>query len=362
MALQLRKREIRNTIQGTGERHSIWAGRNYDSSAALSTDFNNYCVGCGFPTMEAPHPSPCQKNIIKEPEDSFEGQNFNDGGGYIESSDNCQFNVFYGKTTTKEKESETKKEYNEIHVRCFNSMRESINDDKRDDINKQQSGSEIKGEVDTSVKLVQFEYCSNRSRVFEMQTSLGELLRDDTVACTIQKSDLSKRTCNFVKPVHQNERHDDNRSVYKVSVDYENNERYGISDKNHLMVVEQFKNESDCYNIATSFGSVIINNDIEYLTSDIEIVKQYGFNHIISIGMRPHGFLFMDCYGRVFDWDDMSGLLWPLGYYSKVPESMINWTGWGVESNGTIVEIKAGKCVFFFNLKYVHSLSFLSTS
>jgi hypothetical protein len=55
----------------------------------------------------------------------------------------------------------------------------------------------------------------------------------------------------------------------------------------------------------------------------------------------------MDCYGRVFDWDDMSGLLWPLGDYSKVAESEISWLAWVVDSNGTVAEIEASMCEFF---------------
>jgi len=42
-------------------------------------------------------------------------------------------------------------------------------------------------------------------------------------------------------------------------------------------------------------------------------VQEFGFDHIILIGKRDYGILFLDCYGRVFVLNDMSGVLWPRG-------------------------------------------------
>ena len=42
-------------------------------------------------------------------------------------------------------------------------------------------------------------------------------------------------------------------------------------------------------------------------------IKEFGFDHIIIIGEHENGLLFLDCYGRVFDWDYMIVQLRPLG-------------------------------------------------
>ncbi|CAI2167492.1 10570_t:CDS:2 [Funneliformis geosporum] len=128
--------------------------------------------------------------------------------------------------------------------------------------------------------------------------------------------------------------------MHKVSIDNENNESQYGSRNNNTMVVELFKNESDSHNFATSLGFKIFNDDIETIAHDIEKVKQYGFNHIIIIGMLQYGFLFMDCYGRVFNWDDMSGLLWPHGDYSKVAESDISWVAWVRNLMGLLLKLR----------------------
>ena len=41
----------------------------------------------------------------------------------------------------------------------------------------------------------------------------------------------------------------------------------------------------------------------------VDIIQEYGFNHIILIGEREYGIIFLDCYGRVFLWDDENLLL-----------------------------------------------------
>ncbi|PKC72127.1 hypothetical protein RhiirA1_389979 [Rhizophagus irregularis] len=341
--------EICDTFQETKECHALWTGGNYSKTSTLSSDFSHNGVGRDFFTMDVLHPSAFQNNVIKGSErlscqnvGSFERQNFNDGrgeeGGSIRSSDNCEFNVFNEKTTTKEKETETNKEYRKIYVRVVDSLREKTDYDRQRDINKEPSSSEFKSGIDTGVKMVHLEYCSNRTGVLKMQASLGELLRNDALARTIRKEETSKKTCRFVFPINKSVEQDDNRSMFKMPTDYDSYGSRSWCSESHPMVIEQFKNESDCHNIATSFGLEIINNDVKSITSDIEIIKRYGFDHIIIIGMRPYGFLFMDCYGRVFDWDDMSGLLWPLG---KVAESKISWLAWVVDSNETVVEIEA---------------------
>jgi hypothetical protein len=46
------------------------------------------------------------------------------------------------------------------------------------------------------------------------------------------------------------------------------------------------------------------NTDPKELVYSIANVAKLGFDHIIYIG-EADGMLFLDCYGRVFVWDDM---------------------------------------------------------
>ena len=46
--------------------------------------------------------------------------------------------------------------------------------------------------------------------------------------------------------------------------------------------------------------------------------------------------LFLDCYGRIFDWDDIIGLLRTLGKY--LDERKAGQVVWDVEFDGTISE------------------------
>jgi hypothetical protein len=40
-----------------------------------------------------------------------------------------------------------------------------------------------------------------------------------------------------------------------------------------MTIVEQFKDESDCHDVATTFGFEILSSDLKVITSDIEIAK-----------------------------------------------------------------------------------------
>lgn len=87
---------------------------------------------------------------------------------------------------------------------------------------------------------------------------------------------------------------------------------------NSLMLVEMIACESDICRVAYSIGFEIKTKvPLEGLVIYIEHVKQYGFDHIIVIGELYFGMLFLDCYGRLFKWDQMEYMLLPLGDYLK---------------------------------------------
>ncbi|GBC26239.2 hypothetical protein GLOIN_2v1480847 [Rhizophagus irregularis DAOM 181602=DAOM 197198] len=78
----------------------------------------------------------------------------------------------------------------------------------------------------------------------------------------------------------------------------------------------------------------------------INRVAEFGFNHIIIVGETEYGMIFIDCYGRVFMWDDESPMLWPLG---NSPEEYIR------KPQYIHPEAREGS-----KNKYIYNLSFLS--
>ncbi|CAB5391566.1 unnamed protein product [Rhizophagus irregularis] len=74
----------------------------------------------------------------------------------------------------------------------------------------------------------------------------------------------------------------------------------------------------------------------------LEDIKAYGFDHVILIGECYNGMLFLDCYGRLFEWGNMMAVLWPLGDYWSVMSkgSSTRSVIWGLEYDGTITEFE----------------------
>ncbi|EXX51713.1 hypothetical protein RirG_259320 [Rhizophagus irregularis DAOM 197198w] len=131
---------------------------------------------------------------------------------------------------------------------------------------------------------------SNEAIILELQASLGKLRRNDALSCIIWKSVISEKTCCFILPDNLGGKHDDNRSMNKGSVDYENDK--------HLSVLR--------------FSTKILK--ILHLT--LKLLNNMALITLSSSGATT----WSSCYGCVFDWVGMSGLLWPLWDYSKVAE------------------------------------------
>ncbi|RGB29581.1 hypothetical protein C1646_766469 [Rhizophagus diaphanus] len=104
------------------------------------------------------------------------------------------------------------------------------------------------------------------------------------------------------------------------------------------MLVDKFE---DISRIATLLKFEILDEDPKELTYYITCIAKFYFDHIIIIGETNCGVIFLDCYGRVFLWDDENLLLWPLG---NSPEEASKYTikgknrlGWFVK-NGIVYD------------------------
>ncbi|PKY48988.1 hypothetical protein RhiirA4_464766 [Rhizophagus irregularis] len=185
-----------------------------------------------------------------------------------------------------------------------------------DYIPKQQIGSGIENENSQSIKGVPFGCCPNTERVRIMQASLGKLCRDYGLDSS-PWTQIPKKSCKLVLP---DDIDGDSDDMSQVQMDSKDDEMLGVLNdpRNSLMLVEMIACESDICRVSSSIGFEIkIKVPLENLIVYIKRVKEYGFNHIIIIGELYCGMLFLDCYGRLFEWDHMQYLLFPLGDYLK---------------------------------------------
>ncbi|CAG8625766.1 4278_t:CDS:1, partial [Paraglomus occultum] len=161
--------------------------------------------------------------------------------------------------------------------------------------------------------LVSLQCCPNTGGTYELSTFLGQLFRVGTLARTNWTTEEPTTPCCLIQPDHiftQNA-DGDHVPVHQVPAGSRQDEPHGRC-KNDLMVVEKIKNESDARRIAKSILYELIKKESD-VTDYLECIQRFGFNHIIIIGEHKNGLLFLDCYGRVFYWDAMVGLLRPLG-------------------------------------------------
>ena len=115
--------------------------------------------------------------------------------------------------------------------------------------------------------------------------------------------------------------------------------------KNPFMIVEMIANKSDRNCVAEFLDCYIESRYTTTYKCYLEVVNAYDFDHIILIGDCYNGFLFLDCYGRVFEWGEMIGVLWLRGdYWSK--KSLTRRLIWCVDLDGTITEIEDGMLRF----------------
>ncbi|CAG8514675.1 20541_t:CDS:2 [Dentiscutata erythropus] len=105
-----------------------------------------------------------------------------------------------------------------------------------------------------------------------------------------------------------------------------------------LILVDAFKDNS---RIATLVNYEVLDSDPKELIYHIRCVANFGFEHIIIIGETEYGMIFLDCYGRVFLWENESQTLWPLGdspeKASKRIVKGVDQLSW-FEDNGTVYE------------------------
>ncbi|CAG8588456.1 11132_t:CDS:2 [Ambispora leptoticha] len=229
---------------------------------------------------------------------------------------------------------ETKRENIEVHVRCVDSLQNS---------EKGSASIESKNNEDITMG---FGACPNQRTIGALQTSFGKLFRIGTMGDVTWTTEIPTKPCCFVFahpcPTKGRGTNGDQESMSQVSKCDEQNEAFC---NNTLMVVDTFVNDTDRRHLASFIGCELPSDsgDPKGLKLYILWVAKFGFNHIIIIGEIDYGMIFLDCYGRVFMWEDMMQVLWPMG--DSLEEVKLNHGKdklfWVVEDDGIVYEFES---------------------
>ncbi|CAB5123277.1 hypothetical protein RhiirA5_359966 [Rhizophagus irregularis] len=240
---------------------------------------------------------------------------------------NCERNVL-------SRNFETRRNSCEIYDGCIDSL-QTINEQKTSGVKDEANGNVTMGK--------ECEGCSNRRTMGELQARFGKLFRIGSLGDNAWKSTIPPRTCRLI---HAQSRYTQGGSssiechttVHQVQL-CDGNDESSSGCNNTLVLVDAFEDKS---RVATSCKFKIFDSDPKELTYYIKCIAEFGFNHIIIVGETNGGMVFLDCYGRVFLWNDESLSLWPLG---DSPEEASKYTikgkdrlEWFVE-NGIVYEI-----------------------
>ncbi|RIA95594.1 hypothetical protein C1645_733975 [Glomus cerebriforme] len=154
---------------------------------------------------------------------------------------------------------------------------------------------------------------------------------EDTVSsCGPERSIYRSNNSGNNVPLPNGEKQDESREDCNIPIP-----------KNPLMLVEMIANKKDRKRVANYFNRDGVGDPFTCICY-MEMVILYGFDHIIFIGECYARILFLDCYGRVFEWDLNCNVLWSLGNYWNVVSkgSPTRRVIWSVEYDGTVTEFK----------------------
>ncbi|CAI2185449.1 9295_t:CDS:2 [Funneliformis geosporum] len=358
--------EFYRQFQISKNRDPVWDSRDYSDPARTSPNLSNHGMGRSlYPVRILCQTEKDVTGLSSPNAETHEQKNHDDGNGQEESPNDNKYHVFsskkdghekitknkQGKAKRKKKAIPVKKDRESLHVLDFGPQRKT-NIDRKNDIRQPLGDNELESRKNTIVALVSFECCPNKRRIQEFEPSLGELFRVGSLVVTSGTTWTTEEPttpCHHVFPNHfLTQKIECNTPMYNVS---EGNGPYESSNarNNSFMLVEKIKNEYDRNRIATSVYHNILSeskeSDITDLTDDMESIQEFGFNHIIIVGERDYGMLFLDCYGRIFDWDHINFLLWPLGNYLEHKLHEHKNMAWSAGLNGTITEFEVGTYV-----------------
>ncbi|KAF0388439.1 hypothetical protein F8M41_011044 [Gigaspora margarita] len=329
------------TIQINGENCDSIRTRGQDGKPDLfSTNPNNDSMGRNMPSLDVLCLSTFQESNITRAEEisckesgTLSREDSKAGTKYDTPPSENKSHVF----TTKGKSEK-------VHVRCVDSLRVFTTVEYNTKTHCD-NGTRVKSENDADI-VESFKYCPDQRAIHLLQASFGKLCRIGILGGTTWTEKIQTKPCRFVlaRPCITEETRrtiEGLRSMYSMSKRIEHDESLR---NNTLMVVDMFEDESSRRHLASSIGCElpVDSDDPKELTYYMANVAQFGFDHIIIIGEIENGMIFLDCYGRVFQWEEECQMLWPLG--NSLEEAMSNdeknQVPWYWEYDGAVYEFK----------------------
>ncbi|RIA95645.1 hypothetical protein C1645_816340 [Glomus cerebriforme] len=167
-------------------------------------------------------------------------------------------------------------------------------------------GSTDKDEEHTDVMLgKECEGCPNSETIEKIQSSFGKLCRIGSLEGDVWKMIVPQKTCHLIHAHSRYTKEESSRiesqaTMSQVQLCEGKNGRTSRCNDS-LILVDTFEDKS---RIATLIDYEVFDSDLKELIYYIRRVVEFGFDHIIIIGETEYGIIFLDCYGRVFLWND----------------------------------------------------------
>jgi hypothetical protein len=225
-------------------------------------------------------------------------------------------------------------EDNEVHVQCPSLLQESI---QKEDGKQHQISNTIESECNEGVT-IDLTYCPNFRRIKSLQTSFGRLCQIGNMGSITQRNKLCRLVLPHPNSAQEVELISYNQKSVSIMSNCDKNDVSSQSCSDSFMVVEMFVRKQDRWRMAFTFGYDLPFDSRDpkklfELTDYMEHVAEFGFNHIIIIGEVNYGMVFIDCYGRLFHWEDTCQILWPRESDDGLP--------WFVDDDGNVYKYKS---------------------
>ncbi|RIA81906.1 hypothetical protein C1645_744178 [Glomus cerebriforme] len=307
----------------------------------LPADSCKYELGRTLPTLEFLCEASNQESDVRE----AEGISHTEAGRFKETDHEGETKKEIPLTYIKHYIHDTRQQSEDIHGRrldCLNTSK-TVNANGFDVERDTKGDCRIESEKYEDIQ--RSEYCPNRTRFAGMHLALGQLLRIGAVGSS---TGTKWAPCKFVFPHFHVGSSGSHEPMHKMPEGGRLDESCR-SRNSSPMVIEVIANEYE-RNLFASYvnhGYCEVSNlncikPGSNLDFYVNTVQEFGFSHIILIGKRDFGIIFLDCYGRIFILDMMTNVLWPLG--DTFEESVSKpWTGkvaWDVDEDGTVFEVE----------------------
>ncbi|CAB4423843.1 unnamed protein product [Rhizophagus irregularis] len=320
--------EIYKSLQVSENCNALWPQGQISDSTIYSSNFYRHCVGCSSSTLEVHYKSTAKKGIHETSCISGEnainpcGQDSGNRGDLLSICD--KFHIF-----------RLEEENQELLFQGIASWQVWRNEGREKTGIRKCQGSIEAESGDDEINIFK---CQNREKIDE--SLLGPVLRVGALEGSSWKENYPKTPCYFVYP-DSKPKWTTNTSMFPVS----NDNRFDSSGNNPSLFLEMLEDVLNRYHIANFLDIKLLSlKSDDYLQKDnIRLyamnIALCGFNHIIVIGETYCGLLFLDCYGRIFQWDAMADAL---VFYGNIFEGVLGKSRgvlWGVSGDGSVWEL-----------------------